>query len=527
MEIKIRDILSLDTFQESKLIAGKSGLDKTVDNICVLDVTDIITEVEADSLLLTTLYAILNNENQINNMIEHMAKLGISGMGLKHNSNIGLIPAHFVEQANRIGFPIFILPEHSNFTHQINDYLRLRNDLYTSELEHRDKIHSLLLEIMLHGNNYDELLNGLTLTLKRRILFLDNNFNTLGESDSELFRNDELRKQIEGINPQSPRYLSLDEQYFFAYAVGDRRTEFGYIIVFLEEDSELSHSEQIAVEQFAVVFRIFQLRQRTLFEIERHYIDEFFFDLVALKINSEEEYRARANKLNLNLNYPLQLLVLNINNYSGAKKQRLLSSLNSRRELNVRDNLLATHDENFVILMQGQDKKNQHAITDALIDELTNQKFEIFHIGVSNFFSYVGGFAAAYNEAKLAIKIDEELNTRAPLFYNDLGINRVLYASSNSPEAYQFCIDTLGGILEYDRKTNSKLFETLKCLIECDGNVRKAADQMYIHYNTMRFRQKKLEQFLGKKLSGITAYQDAYIAIKLYESIFSNKIPLA
>lgn len=132
--------------------------------------------------------------------------------------------------------------------------------------------------------------------------------------------------------------------------------------------------------------------------------------------------------------------------------------------------------------MQGQEKKSQKVITDALIDELTNQKFEIFHIGVSDFFSHIGGFAAAYNEAKLAIKIDEELNTRAPLFYNDLGINRVLYASSNSPEAYQFCMDTLGGILKYDRKNNSNLFETLKCLIESDGNIRKAADISQLNY---------------------------------------------
>jgi len=58
----------------------------------------------------------------------------------------------------------------------------------------------------------------------------------------------------------------------------------------------------------------------------------------------------------------------------------------------------------------------------------------------------------------------------------------------------EFVNEKLGKVFEYDKKKNTNLLETLRYYIKNNTNVQKTAEDMYVHYNTMRYRINKLKE---------------------------------
>ena len=61
-----------------------------------------------------------------------------------------------------------------------------------------------------------------------------------------------------------------------------------------------------------------------------------------------------------------------------------------------------------------------------------------------------------------------------------------------------------------------ELMATLDVILACNGNLKEAAKKMFLHYNTVRYRQHLIEEQLGKSLSCLDDYQDLNLAMKIY-----------
>ena len=55
-------------------------------------------------------------------------------------------------------------------------------------------------------------------------------------------------------------------------------------------------------------------------------------------------------------------------------------------------------------------------------------------------------------------------------------------------------------LLEMDKAEKYNLLESLEVYFSCDKNISKAADQLYLHRNTMKSRLEKIESLTGRKL---------------------------
>jgi len=57
--------------------------------------------------------------------------------------------------------------------------------------------------------------------------------------------------------------------------------------------------------------------------------------------------------------------------------------------------------------------------------------------------------------------------------------------------------ETLFKLQEYDEKSSSNLLETLSLYFDENRNLGKAAEKMYIHRNTMKYRVKRIQEILN------------------------------
>ncbi len=68
----VKELLQLDVFQNAKVVAGTKGLDRIVNNASLMEVPDIIPYVEANTVLITTMYPIAGESEKIGVLIPQL-----------------------------------------------------------------------------------------------------------------------------------------------------------------------------------------------------------------------------------------------------------------------------------------------------------------------------------------------------------------------------------------------------------------------------------------------------------------------
>ena len=109
------------------------------------------------------------------------------------------------------------------------------------------------------------------------------------------------------------------------------------------------------------------------------------------------------------------------------------------------------------------------------------------------------------------------------LQYEKMGIYRFLASTANTEDAGALCAQYIQPIVEHDTKYRSELLRTLRTLIHCGWNLKRAARELFIHYNSMKYRRSKLCKLTGSDLSNRDQQLNVEIAYKLY--FISHKQP--
>jgi purine catabolism regulator len=119
-------------------------------------------------------------------------------------------------------------------------------------------------------------------------------------------------------------------------------------------------------------------------------------------------------------------------------------------------------------------------------------------------------------QAKRALEYGRRDLLGGQLFhFDDLGLYRIL-VNSDEAEIRQFQQDVLGQLIRYDEKNDSNLLETLDAILASDMNLVKAAQRMYIHYNTLRYRMNRIREVSGLDLKLPEHRLNLQVALKIW-----------
>jgi purine catabolism regulator len=131
-----------------------------------------------------------------------------------------------------------------------------------------------------------------------------------------------------------------------------------------------------------------------------------------------------------------------------------------------------------------------------------------------------GGVAAgvddlgrSYEEAASTLALGRELSgSDFVLEHEELGVYRLL---SRLPleELRRHRAEAIGPLLDYDRDHNGALVHTLEVFLRCERNRVKAAEELFIHYNTLRYRLGQIEKLTGGLSGDATARLNLEVAL--------------
>lgn len=111
MYVTYKDVLELPEMQQAQVIAGKEGMTKIIRWCHVIEIEDLKEWTSQNILVITTGVALSDIETSMLHMLEILSKQNSAGWILAVGSYIKEVPKSVIEMADKLDFPLLIIPE--------------------------------------------------------------------------------------------------------------------------------------------------------------------------------------------------------------------------------------------------------------------------------------------------------------------------------------------------------------------------------------------------------------------------------
>jgi PucR family transcriptional regulator, purine catabolism regulatory protein len=122
----------------------------------------------------------------------------------------------------------------------------------------------------------------------------------------------------------------------------------------------------------------------------------------------------------------------------------------------------------------------------------------------------------SFHEARCALEAVRLQNGDAPevASYRDLGAFQLLLSLQDDDALISYCRGVLGPVEQGEGDYGDELLRSLDVFIEHNGHWEKAANALYCHRHTLRYRIRRIEQLTGRDLSHARDRIEFWLALR-------------
>ena len=570
MQLTLREALTLaEPLRRARIVAGESGLDNVIRSVNVMEVPDIVNWVHSGELLVSTFYPLRDDKAAVETLIPQLAEKGLAGLAVAPESYIDELPRCMVDDANRLGFPLIELPPRVSFVDIIQPLTSKVLDLQADELQQSDAILRRFLDLVLVGGDYSDIADVISEVCGHPVSVVDRFRRILGQGgdvgaslalrfmDEDRIGESYLSIECEPASAadqaeQSPRHMVVEvddeELHSLVYPVEVSSTQLGSIIVWEHTKSEVDARALMAIQHGATVVALKMMETRSIGQVEQQFRNEILEGLLSEQAASQATALQLSESLGHRLDPPFAILLVG----SDLPSYRLLAPRERRQQSNVdtslhlaqryirsyRDGLAfwrrGPHLIVFYPLPSRELPETREAIASMLREvceriETENAPYTVSS-GISRPVEGIADFRQAYEEARQSLEIGRALagDRRSTVtHYDDLGLLRFAQVSETSMGIRNYCMDMLGPLLEHNRRSTARLLDTLRVFLECNQNHAEAARVLGIHYNSLRYRLKRIRQLMGDIFKEPQKRLAIEVALHLYRLLDEETLPEA
>lgn len=550
MKVTLKEILSLESFKEIEVFAGEQKLNKEVENVYVMEVPDISAYVSEGGLLFTTLYPIAHDKEAMEQFVPNLAKLGLAGVAIKAGRYIDEIPSYMIKQGNDLGIPILKLPSNANFSILTNDILTQLLGMKTRELEFRESISGKLHTLLLSGADIKDLVDYVSVITEMDIVIVSQQLTVIDTSIDrqnssviilkEHFAESGARKELpqndESLIKVDHKSYAKEQLILHPIDAGDKLL--GYIILLNNADLKEKQNEYLSViiEQAVILLAFLLQNRQALLQKERNYLDNFIRDIINQQYESQSDLIQKAKVFKWNYHFPNIIMLLDSKEESPDKRlssyYKILDSgiiteeMSRHLEVPKENCKVALYESHIICFISvafitGLYEKLEK-VGEVLVRRVRH--FGDSRISFSNKYYSSNEIRNAYEEANLVQSIYKDVSSSGEFikFYKDLGMYKLFHLIEDKESLKLFVEEKLGAVLESDESSDMELVKTLQTLIKHNMNLKKSANSLFIHYNSLRYRVNKLKE-LGVKLDDGNEVAELAIACQLRTYLNENR----
>ncbi|WP_434625913.1 helix-turn-helix domain-containing protein [Azospirillum sp. B2RO_4] len=262
-------------------------------------------------------------------------------------------------------------------------------------------------------------------------------------------------------------------------------------------------SDQLLLDGIKHALSIQMLRNVIRFRYENRTLTDLFLELVERRWRDHRDIGERALRLGLNLDLPTQMIVVGL----PGRSPRAVSAA-ADLHLPVQ-RLLApsgvtgtfvTVPAGLVCLIPAVDERSLGPVK-RLMAQIARSVADILHaepfVVLTSRCTAPPDYAEAWERSWRMIRIAEEFGRPGVLDARQFGPLPMLLAAANTHEVRGYVADSIGALVDYDRRHGTPYLETLSAYVKTGCRTKACSDQLGVHVTTLRYRLTRIAELFG------------------------------
>ena len=544
--ISMNSILRMEILQDAKLLAGTSGTDQIVTSVNVMVDPNVVNLVSGGELLVSTAYAVRENLPQLLELIPQLKQRGVVALGLKFNSYINEIPQEILILCDTLSFPLFEIPNRISFSQLItpimttivNNQAQMLGDIY--------ELQKALTATMLSGGGLQSIVQTLFDRFGNSIAIYNDFFSSFVLACSDRRRESITRRMEdlvrigssgrETVSLMSSREVDNVDGLIcnkIIIPIYSDKKKYGSIYIW-EDNREITNVDLAVLEASTSLIALDMIKKISMYEMENNHKASFLDDLLVHDEERQRKSLANAEYFDFDVDAEHRVAVIRvlsgnstIGNSSLYKTNNSIVNILRRVSRDSSIKVLFVNKCDSIVLVfelpvheDGNYLQQLHSFVDSAMNALEAEGIlSMVSIGMGRSYADATNLWKSFNEAGRAAACWNIDDVRIHS-YEDLGVYRFLSYEVLRPELVLFYNETLKVLVDYDHDRDSELVHTLSLYFRCGGNLKRLAEEMGVHYNTVAYRIQRIKELAHVSFDNADQMLNLQIALKIYEANF-------
>lgn len=525
--VPLRDVLKIDTMAETTVLAGRSGLDRVVTRLNVMEVPDIVDWVRPHALLVTAGYPLVDlSEERFVELVRALDEHQVTALGIKVGRYLEAVPPAVLDVADDLGFPLLALSADMAFDDLLEQVHVRLTDVQADVLQRTDTLHAALEGLVLEGAGLEQIATRIAEVLEIGILVTTVDGRELAGALTEEMRETLTeadvfdptgRFRVERLRVQP---MAIGSGQVLVQPVVAASSDLARLVAF-DPERVVAKDDVYALQRASAVAALLISQQQAVSAVESKYRGDFLRDVLSGRAGDATRVQEYAAGLGWSIDLPAMVVTAKLDPPSAEDEQVPTTTRRAWQErfFQAWNKVVASHSTQYpsadffdevvsVISVPEALREDPKAATVHLHGQVADIVTDVagdrggrrrpFSVGTSRLALTWEGLPAAYGQARRANEVGYRFTGGSGTsHFDDLGIHRLIGLIPDRGEMEAFAEDILGELAD-DSAEAEGLRETLQVLLDTNLNVAEASRIQYVHYNTMRYRITKLEQILGQ-----------------------------
>src|SRR5690625_3660423 len=499
-KLTVSDILTRPNFENTEVIAGKGGLNRTIRWVHIIEIPEMGPFVNGYELVLTTGVGWKENEVLSLTLLQQLIDKNASALCIELGPYIPFVPEETIELANQYQFPIIIFKEEVRFIEISQDLNGLLMESHNQMVVKLEAISNQFNRLLLSTDGFNKILRLLYQSLDVQVVYqpVENEpqfFPPLTSSENKL----KIMERVASAEQQSVMNNPSTSALKPVEALGNKFAD----LIILSNHHELSELDYLVLDRAATALSQDHFRRLYVEEKRNHEENQWILKWLHGDHNKEEilqflsEHEPALDPRGCTVCICTIYLInkhVDLTHYSMIfnkifEQQGFCSFVSTERNKLIFPLINKRKSEDWK-------ERLSSSIQQIKENELIKRETSIeVNFGIGKLYE-LDQLHFSYQEAKETLYVQNKVDYES-IFYEDLYVYRLILNLNKKMNLQMFIDDYLGAVFSYDKQHNGEMFETLKILLELNGSRKEAAARLFIVRQTLYHRIEKLKELLG------------------------------
>ncbi|MBD8005361.1 PucR family transcriptional regulator [Bacillus norwichensis] len=532
--ISIHNALQLPVMKKTRLVAGQRGGENSIKWVTIVEVLEDIGRLQPGEFLITTGFGLSENEEKLEVFHQLLKSKLLSGIAIYTSFYMKEIPASFIELANENDLPLIEIPTDINFSEITKAILEqiVNNQMHL--LEQAENIHRELTNLILNDQSLTEVTERLAQLTSSHIVIFNEFYDTIYSSDNDNLtwnpvNGDEIdisKHLIASLKRESKVNFTFKNHISTVYPIIAKQSCYGWIVM-TKPESDWQELDDIAIEQAAPIYAMEFLKKQAIEETQLRIQSNFIEDIFNKNYINERIIIDHGLKLGYDLTLNQSVFHLTFKHPEKIDvnlTDRLYHLTDQILGQKKKQHLIQTKLNSIIFLTNviGETKEETYKHSISLAKDLLKNWTYYFPnvdliIGIGKDYKQVDELGKSAQEAHYAVKLSDLVSKNVNIVhYDDLGMYDLLLEMERSGISLMSIYEQhMSGLLS---NKEIDLIETLDSYFKNNQSIQKAAEELYIHRHTLRYRLNQIEIRTGldiKSTEDLLKLQLGVMAYKL------------